>query len=151
MNKIIANTFTPLYDEVEDRIILVINYQDAQNRVDFMITRNFILKILPAADEFLMRYYPEKQLQSLSIETSEATPQESLSQTNSDNLEFFAKEKELLVNVNFSFENATTTTLLLSSQKSTTIATLDQTMLVQLIKTIKVTIPNFSWGIAINF
>ena len=39
---ILANTFTPLYDELEDRIRIVVNYQDIQNRIDFVITRKNI-------------------------------------------------------------------------------------------------------------
>ena len=40
-----ALVFTPLYDQLEDRIRLVINYSDYDNRIDIMITRNFILDL----------------------------------------------------------------------------------------------------------
>jgi len=30
-------TITPIYDEIEDRIRLTINYQETQNRIDLMI------------------------------------------------------------------------------------------------------------------
>ena len=42
-----AKTFTCQYSEKEDRILLSINYKDIQNRVDFWITRSFLLKLLP--------------------------------------------------------------------------------------------------------
>jgi hypothetical protein len=57
--EIIAQTFTPIYDEVEDRIRVVINYQDIMNRVDYMITRKFILNIIPTIDEFILKHYSD--------------------------------------------------------------------------------------------
>ena len=42
-----AKTFTCFYSEKEDRLLLTINYEDVQNRVDFWITRAFLLKLLP--------------------------------------------------------------------------------------------------------
>lgn len=41
--EIVGTTFTPLYNPIEDRICLVINYQDPYARADFMITRSFTL------------------------------------------------------------------------------------------------------------
>lgn len=47
-NKIIeAKTFTCQYDEKEDRLLLTINYEDMNSRVDFWITRAFLRKLLP--------------------------------------------------------------------------------------------------------
>ncbi len=42
-----AKTYTCQYVEREDRLLLTINYQDISNRVDFWITRKFLLKLLP--------------------------------------------------------------------------------------------------------
>ena len=56
---IYIQTLTPLYDKVEDRIRLSINYQDIANRIDLMITRAFILQLLPIFEEFIYKHYPE--------------------------------------------------------------------------------------------
>ena len=151
-----ANTFTPLYDELEDRIILVINYEDIQNRVDFMITRSFILKLLPAADEFIAQHYDNSHTNNnVTIATTssqENTNENGLSKTNNENLEFFAREKELLRELNFTFiADKGLTTLSFSSQESLVVASLDYNMFQQLIKALKTSIPSFSWGIATNF
>lgn len=56
INTIKARTFTPSYDNSEDRIRLVINYSDYENRVDFWITRSFLLEFIPTVEEYLDRY-----------------------------------------------------------------------------------------------
>ena len=50
-----AQTFTPVYDELEDRIRLSVNYQDVNNRIDFLITRNLIINLLPSIEEFIYK------------------------------------------------------------------------------------------------
>lgn len=47
-----AKTFTCNYIEKEDRILLSINYEDILNRVDFWVTRAFLLKLLPYFFEY---------------------------------------------------------------------------------------------------
>ena len=155
MNKILVNTFTSIYDEIEDRIILVINYEEIHNRVDFMITRSFILKLLPTADEFLMQHYWGKEVQSDTINLSSPAiddKKSTLQQTNNVNLELFSKEKELLQEVNFAYiEDKKLTTFSLSSTKTLAVASLEYIMLKQLFDTIKASIPNFAWGISVHF
>ncbi len=48
----IAKTFTCTYDQKEDRIKLTLNYQDPVERVDFWITRSFLLRLLPLLSKF---------------------------------------------------------------------------------------------------
>ena len=155
MQKILANTFTPLYDSVEDRIVLVINYEDIHNRVDLMITRSFLLKVLPSMEEFMLRHYPSAQQKNdtLSITSfqQEAAAQQSTS-TNFVNLELFSKEKELLNEVNFAYNEKTQLTVLtLSSKSSSVVASLDYNMFEQLTNAIKASIPHFEWGFSMNF
>ncbi len=153
MKKIMANTFTPVYDEIEDRIILVINYEDIYNRIDFMITRSFILKLLPTVEEFMIHHYWDNKEEVVEIVyDAQKDENDTLQQTNHEDLELFAKEKELLQEVNFTYiKDKELTTLTLSSKKTFAIASLNYTMLRQLFDTIKISIPNFSWGIAANF
>ena len=42
-----AKTFTCHYIEKEDRILLTINYENIEERVDFWVTRSFLIKLLP--------------------------------------------------------------------------------------------------------
>jgi len=154
MKEIIANTFTPIYDELEDRIRLVINYQDMSNRVDLMITRSLILKLLPLADEFVIKHYGDNNsLDKISISTQkEEEPQENISQTDGVNLELFKTDEQLLHEVNFSYDaNTKLTSLNLSSKHTKAIAILNHETLKQVFETIKTSIPNFSWGISSNF
>ena len=47
-----VKTFTCRYDALEDRLLLTLNYQSAYERVDFWITRRFLLKLVPVFFDF---------------------------------------------------------------------------------------------------
>ncbi len=146
---IIAKTFTPMYDEVEDRLRVVVNYQDAQNRVDFMITRNFVLNLIPSVEEFISAHYGVDDFESPM--QSEAK-QKITSKTDNTNLELLKMDEELLREVNFSFDkNLKQTTLTLNSKNSTAKAQLNGFMLMQIFKIIKSAIPYIRWGISHHF
>jgi len=152
---ITAKTFTPLYDEVEDRLRVVVNYNDIGNRVDFMITRSFILNLIPSAEEFVLKHYdaepPLPQDVTLSSKT-DAKEDEALLKTDAVNLELFRTEEELLLEVNFSFDiNTKQTTLSLSSKNIIAKIVLDQLMLQKIIQVIKSAIPFMKWGISRHF
>ncbi|MEK6659138.1 MAG: hypothetical protein AABY36_05600 [Campylobacterota bacterium] len=146
---ITAKTFTPIYDELEDRLRLVVNYQDIYNRVDFMITRNFILNLVPCAEEFMAKHY--------GIVDFEVTPQiqtndKVMSTTDNVNLELLRTNDDLLLEVNFSFDiNSKRTILTLSSKSTTAKADLDGFMLSQIFQVIKSAIPYIRWGISYHF
>lgn len=152
---IIANTFTPVYDELEDRLRVAINYQDIQNRVDFMITRNFILNLIPSAEEFILKHYNAQPLTQDSLTVSaeaNSSENEALSKTDSVNLELYRTDEELLLEVNFSFDTATKNTLLTFSSKNVTAKiVLDVLMLQKIIHVIKSAIPFIKWGISRHF
>ncbi|MDD5371929.1 MAG: hypothetical protein PHO62_00720 [Sulfurimonas sp.] len=146
---ITAKTFTPIYDELEDRLRLVINYQDIYNRVDFMITRNFILNLIPTAEEFMARQYGIADFETTPhIETNDKTT----SKTDSVNLELLRTNDDLLLEVNFSYDqNLKRTILTLSSKSTTAKADLDGFMLSQIFQVIKSAIPYIRWGISYHF
>jgi len=152
MKNIAAQTFTPIYDQVEDRLRLVINYQDIQNRVDFMITRSFILNLLPAAEEFMDKHYIE-DIVAPSVEPStKQKNDEGLSQTDGVNLELLRTSEELLLEVNFSFNTSTQqTSITFSSKNIQSVAILDSFMMQQTFKVIKSAIPYLKWGISHQF
>ena len=145
---ITAKTFTPSYDTLEDRIRVVVNYQDMNNRVDFMITRSFILNLIPTAEEFIDKHYGTLRAPTLQTQGENA----SLSQTDTANLELLRTGEELLTEVNFSFVAETKQTLLtFTSRSAVAQADLDATTLLQVFQVIKSAIPNFSWGISQHF
>ncbi len=82
-----ANTFTCGYIESEDRLLLSINYTDIINRVDFWITRNFLLKLLPHFFDYTIA------LDSLDIQSFSNV------ETDRESYEFNMKEPILLESV----------------------------------------------------
>lgn len=150
---ITANTFTPLYDELEDRIRVAINYQDIHNRVDFMITRNFILNLIPSAEEFMINHYGMLDFKiAAKADINENTQNKSVSKTDNVNLDLLRTSEELLLEVNFSFDKDSKQTLLtLSSKNIVARASLDSSMLQQIFQVIKSAVPNIRWGISYHF
>lgn len=153
MNIILANTFTPIYDELEDRVRLVINYQDMPNRVDFMITRSFMLNLVPTAEEFIEACYidetfvEDKLNNILDNQDSNRT-----SKTDTTNLELMRTTEELLLEVNFSFDIKTQlTSVTFKSKNKSTRAILDHFTFFQTINIIKASIPYIKWGISNHF
>jgi len=166
--EIAAQTFTPTYDEIEDRLRFVINYQDIQNRVDFMITRSFIINLISTAEEFVEKHYvtddfgqntsqtskkvQESENSSKDHENRQESKNEIMSKTDSVNLELLKTNEELLREVNFSFDaNSNHTLLILSSSNITVKANLDGFMLMQVFQVMKSAIPYIKWGISHNF
>ncbi len=146
---ITAKTFTPIYDSIEDRLRLVINYQDIQNRVDLMITRSFILDLIPSAEEFIAKYYGELDVE---VNTQSEIKERSTSKTDNVNLELLRTNEELLQEVNFSYDpNSKHTILTLSSKNIVAKTELDSFMLQQIIQVIKSSIPYIKWGISHYF
>lgn len=153
-NIIPANTFTPLYDEIEDRLRLVINYQDINNRVDFMITRNFILNLISTAEEFRTKYYNNEKTdeQIFNINNNETEKNESISKTDGVNLELLKTKEELLQEVNFTFNVKTKQTIVTFNSKNiTTQVSFDSSMMQQTFDVIKSAIPYIRWGISHRF
>ena len=153
MKNISANTFTPIYDQVEDRIRLVINYQDIHNRVDFMITRSFILNLVPAAEEFIDKHYSDTLLvQNSSKKSVQEKQSDGLSKTDGVNLELLRTNEELLLEINFAFDlNTKQTIVTFSSKNTTTKAVLDAITMQQTFNMIKSAIPCIKWGISYQF
>jgi hypothetical protein len=146
---ITAKTFTPIYDSIEDRLRLVINYQDIQNRVDLMITRSFILDLIPSAEEFIAKYYGELDVE---VNTQSEIKERSTSKTDNINLELLRTSEELLLEVNFSYDpDSKHTVLTLSSKNIVAKTELDSFMLQQIIQVIKSAIPYIKWGISHYF
>ena len=155
IKKINAKTFTPKYDEVEDRLRVVINYEDLNNRVDFMISRAFVLRLFPTLEEYMIKYYSAdaeipvvtKQKMKENIKTDNQT-----AQTDVTNLELLKTDNELLLEVNFSYKPTSKTTIVkFKSHNVEVLAELDARSMKQIFSMIKSVIPFFSWGISEHF
>ena len=160
LKQIIAKTFTPTYDELEDRIRLTINYQDIANRVDFMITRSFVINLIPSIDDYIDKFYSDNPLPEIVTEpqpspspaNSNVEKDNNLTKTDKSDLNFLRTSGELLIKIDLSFHPKTKqTTLLFSSTETQVKATLDAHAFQQIIKIIKKSIPKFKWGIAPHF
>ena len=150
---ITANDFTPIYDTLEDRIRLVLNYQDINNRVDFMITRSFLLNLIPTAEEFIEQSYGTEDVVQEKVAVAHVNePNKALNQTDTANLELFKKDEELLLEVNFAFNKQKKITKVAFSSKTVVVnAQLNASTIREVFKMIKLAIPRIKWGIAYNF
>ncbi len=156
MKTIQIKTLTPTYDSIEDRIRLSINYQDIDNRIDFMITRSFIIQLLPILDEYLYKHYSEYKDDEdmIEIKAQEARTQDSnVSSTNVEDIHLYKSLEDLLVTINLKYDANTNLTYIefISKEGHKASTTCDIDMLKSIIKSIKSTIPNFSWGISSHF
>lgn len=151
---IIVNTLTPIYDNLEDRIRLSVNYQDLNNRIDVFITRSFILQLLPSIEEYIYKHYPnEVILEDEEIVISNNNPSQTnnaFSQTNQEDFTLYKNIEDLLITVNLSYHNETKLTIITLITKDKYILTLNANaeMLRNIIKALKNSIPKMAWGIA---
>ncbi len=142
-------TLTPKYDPREDRIRISINYDSFENRIDFMITRSFILMMYSRFDEYVAKVYKthlptapqskEQMIQTIS----------NASKTDTTNLELYKQNDELLVTIEFSFiaKNEQTLLKFISDQSEATMV-LDKKQLQNIFMLIKSSIPFVAWGIS---
>jgi hypothetical protein len=150
-NIIQANTFTPLYDEVEDRIRLVLNYQDISNRIDLMITRSFIINLISSVDDFVFQHYGDISPKLDNITIDQTSPKtKHTEQTDQTNLQLYYEKDQLLTKLDLKYDQDTKhTTIVFTTKDSVSAATMDATMLQALFDSIKKAIPNFKWGISL--
>jgi len=151
--EILAKTLTPVYDELEDRIRLALNYQDPNDRVDFMITRNLILNLSPAADEFILKHYTYDTLIQDNITVNQQQSSDtSTSKTDAVNFDLYRTSEELLLEVNFAYDEKTKNTVLtLSSKSFIARAAFDEDTIKKVFELIKASIPYIKWGISYHF
>lgn len=146
MKQITVNTFTPLYDELEDRIRLIVNYQNIQTRIELMITRSFILDLIPTLDEFISKYYKYEEIIQKKLNNK------NIQKTDGTDLQLYQTKEQLLIKVDISLTNTTKQTQLVFYSKDSKVnAVFDKNMLKQFINQIKTAIPNIKWGISYNF
>ena len=159
-------SLTPLYDKVEDRIRLCANYQDMQSRIDFMVTRAFMINLLFSLDEYLLTYYSNKIITKDTIEstvdttqtsktkskTSTKIPLKNITNTVNEDLELYGSKEDLLVNLQLQYHKDKQLTTMEFTSKNNHQASLvvDAISLQQILWSIKRAIPSTSWGILTN-
>lgn len=152
--EIVAKTFTPIYDELEDRVRLVVNYQSFDERIDFMITRHFMIQLIPTLEEYIENYYDASSSDDEPVYASESshTSEANLSKTNQADLQLYRSSEELLVRVNLSYipKSQKTRLSLHSSQHVSTIQ-FDLSLLKAFIRTLKSSVPYIRWGLSPYF
>jgi hypothetical protein len=150
-----ATSFTPKYDEREDRIRLSINYEELQNRADFMISRAFVLKLFPVLDEYMMKFYESEVVlqKNFKQEIRENINQgSSTAVADENNLALYKQEDELLLDVSFTYIGTNKKTqVLFHSQNTEAKVEFDGETMKQVFTVIKSALPFFSWGISHNF
>jgi len=159
LKNIVATTFTPMYDQVEDRIRVVVNYSDINNRIDFMFTRNIIIDFIPQIDQYILNHYNTNNNKIIEIDTSfknmraeDIFEPKHIEQTDNTDLNLLHLKNELLVKIDISYQVNTQLSLLtLTSHENIANAQLNGEMLKQLVESIKNTIPKYRWGISYYF
>ncbi|MDD2830115.1 MAG: hypothetical protein PHW18_11120 [Sulfuricurvum sp.] len=144
MNTILAKTFTPFYSESEDRIRLVVNYADYENRFDLWLTRAFLLKLLPTIEECLDQYGTGAEL--VQLQQSNANVE---TKTDSSTLSITEKKGHLVYSVDLTFKPTNNTfEIVFKTDEAHVISTLNELLLKTVLKSIFNSMPLISWGIS---
>lgn len=146
-------TITPAYDKVEDRIRLSINYQDVSDRIDLMITRSFILQLIPVIEEYIYKYYPDflNEEGVIHIEADKIESNKNITSTTTiEDIYLYESLQDLLITINLKYDatNKFTHLEFISKDNYKVVSVCDFNMLQNIIESIKSVIPNFSWGIS---
>ena len=139
-----AKTFTCRYDPKEDRLVFTLNYQINEERIDFWITRSFLLKLIPIFFDISTR---SPHLPNEDVLTHATTPTlEAPTDTSTYLLTY--KNPLLLESVDFTRENNNTKIIFKNLEKAIYYeALLDSGSLESVVKLILNNAPKYEWGI----
>ena len=139
-----AKTFTCRYDPKEDRLVLTLNYQSLEERIDFWITRSFLLKLLPIFFDISTHAPTFSNQDILPLASSPS------SESATDTATYLLTKKNplLLESVDFTRENNNTKITFKNLEKAIYYeALLDNTSLDSVVKLILNNVPKYEWGI----
>ncbi len=144
-----AQTFTFKYDPREDRMILTLNYASNTSRIDFMITRAMILKLIPVIEQILIAK-STPQPQPVTKKQMPTRGKEEV--TDRDMLELMGKNRHLLEKIDFKTfkENSNIAMLFFAENTLQAQAVLTPENFSQIMNIMVGSLPHHSWGIAPN-
>lgn len=140
-----AKTFTCRYDPKEDRLVLTLNYQIIEERIDFWITRSFLLKLIPIFFD-ISTFSPHLASQNVLPHITKTPNLETPTDTSTYLLTY--KNPLLLESVDFAQENNNTKITFKNLEKAIYYeALLDSGSLESVVKLILNNAPKYEWGI----
>lgn len=143
---IIIHSIQPRYDVIEDRIRLLLNHKDVANCVDMMLTRRFLLQLLPSYEEYLYRVYADEMKAATTIKIGK---RKNIRLENHSRLKPYQYEAQLLSNVQFSYiAESRLTKLTLHTRDTRATVSLSYKGLTELFAVMKTAIPRYDWGIS---
>jgi len=138
-----VKTLTPLYDEFEDRIRLMINYKSFSDRIDFMITRNMMLKLLPQMQDYLDIHF------NLDANAKDQALLDDYAK-NSQHSETIAKKSGVLlakVDIRLTNNHKNIAIIFYGDDGTTATAIMDSICLQNFVKSLHNALPRLQWGI----
>jgi len=137
-----AKTYTCQYIAREDRLLLTVNYQDIENRVDFWITRSFLLKLLPYFFDYVSSSCQVLESQNNSDSTTSTTP------TDISTFVLTQKEPLLLDGVDFSYTQEDNIKIVLKNTEKRIfcIGVLEQILFENFVNLVTKSAPTMDWG-----
>jgi hypothetical protein len=146
LEQINIQTITPKYDVIEDRVRICFNHKDENTHIDYMMSRNFLLQLLPSYEEYLLKVYYD--LMNENVEPIKAK-HKGARMVNHENIAPYQKNAELIISVQFSFVEKTAITIVkFQCQSTEAIVRLDYEGLTNMFSLIKATTPFYDWGIS---
>jgi hypothetical protein len=140
-----AQTFTPVYSQSEDRIRLIINYADYNQRVDLWLTRAFLLKLIPTIEDCIDQY--DDAL--LTQEIQKQTDQKANIQTDTPTLAMTEKEGGLVHSVDLTYHKTSRNFHIVFKTETLQVsAVLTVPLLRTVLRSIFAAIPKINWGIS---
>ncbi|MDD3342369.1 MAG: hypothetical protein PHR87_02210 [Sulfurospirillaceae bacterium] len=137
---IVAKTFTCKYDAKEDRLLLTLNYEIPSERIDFWITRSFLLKLIPVFFDFT-------QNDNNAIDTPTHPTQTADKPTDSALYLLTQQEPILLESIDFSKKEHITVMVFKNNEKAIYCeAQLDDSMMKRVVTLILNSAPKYEWG-----
>jgi len=156
------------YNQREDRILFIINHSNANQRIDFFVTRRMMLQLLEAFDNILINYCDngkvfkdlynnQEELVSSKILSKDEKKEDKKEQNihweksvNTKDLDFTkTKDPIILDSLSYSVSSSKNITLkFISSNKTYAISVMDFTMFQKTLSSMMRVIPFVSWGMS---
>lgn len=143
-----AQTFTFRYDAREDRMMLILNYASQTARLDLMITRAMVLKLIPVIEQVMINHNITHNEPASSPQPQQG--QANVSATDKDMLEVMSQTPLLLEKIDFKTLSDQGRLLLIFYASGVPLAQAVMTPehFAQVMNVMVQSLPHHSWGIA---